>query len=141
MIQKLFTLPSINDITTDLDDPPTFATLNIPPYPKEFATKQKTGYPDLAPVIVAQEPDAVFDRALALAGTNGWTIAARGREAGLIEATATTALLGFNDDVAIRIRPDDKGSRIDMRSRSRIGRHDLGANANRIRAFLDTIKK
>ncbi len=58
----------------------------------------------------------------------------------MIEATDTTLWFGFKDDVAIRIRPDGSGSRIDVRSVSRVGRSDLGANARRIRAFLELIE-
>jgi len=56
--------------------------------------------------------------------------------AGRIEATATTRWFGFKDDVIVRIRPEAAGSRVDVRSVSRVGRGDLGANAARVREFL-----
>ena len=58
---------------------------------------------------------------------------------GQIEVVARTAIMGFRDDVAIRVRPDGDGARIDMRSASRYGHHDFGTNAARIRGLLDDI--
>jgi uncharacterized protein (DUF1499 family) len=66
----------------------------------------------------------------------GWTIVAAEPAAGRIEATATTRWLGFKDDVVVRIRPDAGGSRVDVRSVSRVGKSDLGTNARRIREYL-----
>jgi uncharacterized protein (DUF1499 family) len=63
-----------------------------------------------------------------------------GRRDGQIEAVARTPIMGFRDDVSIRIRPDDDGSRIDVRSASRYGRHDFGGNASRIRSLLEDIE-
>jgi len=70
----------------------------------------------------------------------GWEIVASDASAGRIEATATTAWFGFKDDVVVRVRPEAAGSRIDVRSVSRVGRSDVGANAARIRAFLEKQK-
>jgi uncharacterized protein (DUF1499 family) len=67
----------------------------------------------------------------------GWKQAAADRQAGRIEATDTTAMYGFKDDVVIRIRPRGEGSLIDLRSVSRVGQSDLGANAARIQAFME----
>jgi uncharacterized protein (DUF1499 family) len=66
----------------------------------------------------------------------GWELVAADSAAGRIEATATTRWFGFKDDVVVRIRPDAAGSRVDVRSVSRVGRSDVGANAERIRAYL-----
>jgi uncharacterized protein (DUF1499 family) len=66
----------------------------------------------------------------------GWRIVAAVPEEGRIEATATTPLLRFKDDVVIRVTSRGNGSRIDMRSKSRLGKSDLGANAKRIRAYF-----
>jgi uncharacterized protein (DUF1499 family) len=138
-------LPPIHDITTDTEQPPGFVAVlplrkNAPNTTEyggaELAAQQKKGYPDIAPATLPLPPRAAFDLALALARTAGWEIVAAVPEDNRIEATATTDWFGFKDDMVIRIRPADGGSRVDMRSVSRVGRSDLGANARRIREFL-----
>jgi uncharacterized protein (DUF1499 family) len=82
----------------------------------------------------------VFQRALRVAREMpAWEITYEDAAAGIIEGVATTALFRFRDDFVIRIRPDGAGARVDMRSKSRDGRGDLGANAERIRAFLKVL--
>ncbi|MFO1313752.1 MAG: DUF1499 domain-containing protein [Burkholderiales bacterium] len=143
-LQLARTVPPINDITTDVADPPEFVAI-LPvrasaPVPatyagKETAEAQRKAYPDIAPIALAIAPQAAFARALAIARDQGWTIVAADEKTGRIEATATTAWFGFRDDVVIRVRPDSSGSRVDLRSVSRVGKSDLGANAKRIRDF------
>ena len=81
-------------------------------------------------------PDRVLTTAEALARRLGWEIVAVVPAEGRLEATATTPWFGFKDDVVVRVTPAATGSRVDMRSKSRVGRSDLGVNAKRIRAFL-----
>ncbi|MFO1398434.1 MAG: DUF1499 domain-containing protein [Burkholderiales bacterium] len=138
-------VPPINDITTDPDDPPPLVAL-LPlranarvgaRYPgAETARLQREGYPDLRPFTTPRAPREAFAAALAAARGMGWQIIAADEGAGRIEATATTPWFGFVDDVVVRVRPEGSGSRIDVRSLSRVGRSDLGANAKRIRAYL-----
>lgn len=80
-----------------------------------------------------------FEQALAVARKMGWEIVAADPAAGRIEAIATTFWYGFKDDVVVRINEDNEGSVIDVRSKSRVGRGDLGANASRIRAYLEVL--
>lgn len=141
MFQTLFTKPSINDITTDLADPPVFVTAQVPPYPAEFADKQREGYPEISSLTLDALPDAVFEKARDVAIDMGWRIRDAEPAERRMEAVATTPLLRFKDDVVIRLRPEGSGTRVDMRSRSRIGRHDLGTNAKRIREFLDRLQR
>ena len=133
-IRRVKTLPYINDITTDTVRPPQFS----PPqtYQSHFAELQQTGYPDLRPLELALQPKQAFARAAQTAKGRGWEITALDESAGRIEAVATTTSFGFKDDVVIRITPAGTGSRVDMRSKSRVGRSDAGANAHRIREFL-----
>ena len=84
-------------------------------------------------------PRQAFDRALATARSLGWDIVASDPPAGRIEATDTTFWFGFKDDVVIRIRPQGSGARLDVRSKSRVGRSDVGANAARIRRFRQAL--
>jgi uncharacterized protein (DUF1499 family) len=132
-------LPPINDITTDPDDPPAF----VDPargYPgADFAQAQRAAYPDLAPIALPRSPDDAFAAALATAEQLGWQIVRQDAEEGTFEATDTTTVFRFVDDVAVRVRPDPQGARIDVRSKSRDGKGDLGANAARIRAFRDAL--
>ncbi|MGD9584725.1 MAG: DUF1499 domain-containing protein [Lysobacterales bacterium] len=138
-------LPPIHDISTDTVDVPAFVAIlplraeasNPVEYGGlEIAAQQLQAYADITPLLIALPVDRAFDRALAAAQDMGWEIVASEASAGRIEATATTPMFGFKDDVVIRVRPDGAGSRVDVRSLSRVGRSDLGANAKRIRAYL-----
>ena len=141
-------LPPINDVTTDTANPPAFVAI-LPlrakaPVPASYAGEaaavaQRAAYPDIAPIVVAKDPAAAFDAALAAARSMGWTIVASDPASGRIEATATTPWFGFSDDVVIRVAPAGRGSRIDVRSVSRVGKSDLGANAKRVRAFTAVV--
>jgi uncharacterized protein (DUF1499 family) len=103
------------------------------------ADQQKRGYPDIKPLELPLPPADAFARALDAAKGMGWEIAAADAAAGRIEATATTPWFGFHDDVVIRVVPAPKGSRIDVRSVSRVGRGDFGTNSKRIRAYLEKL--
>jgi hypothetical protein len=139
-------LPYIHDVTTDTRDPPAFVALlparraapNGADYGGEpVAALQRAGYRRLGSLVVALPPPQAYERALRIARDMGWEIAAADAAARRIEATDTTVWFGFKDDVVIRIRPDAQGSRIDVRSMSRVGKSDVGANARRIYKFFD----
>jgi uncharacterized protein (DUF1499 family) len=144
--------PRINDITTDLENPPpldaSIAARAAEPGASSaayggpgVAAQQKKSYPDIAPAMLAVPPAEAFARALATAKAMGWTIEIADPAAGRIEAYDRSRWFGFTDDIAIRITAAEPGSRVDIRSASRQGRSDLGVNARRIRAFLATLKK
>ena len=139
-------IPPIHDITTDPPDPPVFVTaptlardaLNSLDYDRANLVAQQQAYPDLRPIVTAEPLAAAFEHARRAAAQLGWDIYAADAANGRIEAVDTTLLFGFKDDVVIRLRPRDSGTVIDLRSVSRVGRGDLGANAKRIRRFVDT---
>ncbi len=93
-------------------------------------------YPAIRPLSTAASPAASYDAALAEARDRGWTIVSQDRANGTLNATATTFWFGFQDDVAVRVRAEGAGSVIDVRSTSRVGLSDMGANAARIEAYL-----
>lgn len=128
--------PGINDITTDAVDPP--ALSRAPAYPEAFVDVVSDAYGDIRPLVLDAPPRQVFAAALALArGRAGWTITAADEDAMIITGVATSSLFRFQDDFVIRVRAAQEGKAVvDMRSRSRAGKGDLGANASRIRAFL-----
>jgi uncharacterized protein (DUF1499 family) len=144
-------LPAISDITTDPVNPPRFDALaRMRPrdrvdYPgPAVAALQRAAYPDIAPLELDVPVKVAYDAALALVTKRKWAVGdARapgpGRRDGVIEAVARTPIMGFRDDVVIRVTPIGQGARIDMRSASRFGNHDLGANASRIRSLLEDI--
>lgn len=145
-------VPRIHDITTDLADPPQFVALegNRGDYanpldrtsPADLAALQEKAYPDIQTVTINLAPARVFDAALAAARDMGWEIVDTDPDAGRIEATATTLVMQFRDDVTIRVsETQEGGSAVDMRSVSRVGESDLGANANRIRTFMVALKQ
>ncbi|MEM7409162.1 MAG: DUF1499 domain-containing protein [Myxococcota bacterium] len=139
-------LPAINDITTDPGDPPAFVAaqdaLGIDmAYPGDaFASQQRAAYPDLAALRLEKSPTAAFAIVLQAMRDLGWTIVREDPAAGVLEANETSRVFQFVDDVVVRIRPDGSGAVIDVRSRSREGRGDLGANAARIRRLLDAVR-
>ena len=127
----------IHDISTDLANPPQFVAnvQNAAAWDTSNVEKQRNNYPDIQPVTLPVPPGAAFHVALAAARDMGWAIVASDSSAGRIEATATTTWFGFKDDVVVRVGPDPKGSRIDVRSESRVGGTDTGRNAARIRQY------
>lgn len=136
-------VPSINDITTNPADPPALSAAatkgaDAPAYPAAFAAAQRSAYPDLAPLHSALSADRALVRAEAAARKLGWqsvrVLRAEGG-GGALHAREVSAVFRFVDDVAVRVRPRNGGAQVDLRSRSRVGRSDLGANAARIRAF------
>lgn len=138
-------LPPIHDISTDLEEPPGFVAVlarrGEGANPVEhgggtLAEAQRRAYPDVLPLALPLPPAEAFARALRAARAMGWEIVAQDVAAGRIEATATTLWFGFKDDVVVRVRAVDGGSRIDVRSLSRVGVSDVGANAARIRRYL-----
>ncbi|HYI87749.1 MAG TPA: DUF1499 domain-containing protein [Burkholderiales bacterium] len=136
-LRRVKTLPYINDITTDTEKPPQFLEPKI--YQSHFAELQRIGYPGLQPLQLAVPPAQAFARALAAARAMELEIVAADEKAGRIEAVATTRWFGFKDDMAVRVSPSGAGSRIDVRSKSRVGRSDVGANARRIQEFLTRV--
>lgn len=151
-----FSVPSIHDVSTDLADPPLFATLslradnwdNIPgadddemrgltPQQRWIVVHQKA-YGDIRSVRINEPVPSVVAKAERLAKARGWNIAITLPEEGRLEATETSALFRFKDDIVLRVRPTEtgEGSIVDMRSVSRVGVSDLGVNAKRVRSFL-----
>jgi uncharacterized protein (DUF1499 family) len=142
-------LPAINDITTNPDDPPAFSALarqaserGEPMKPLDQATidAQKAAY-ELAPIELDLPPRQALERAHRVALELGWTVVESDPAAGRIEAFDVTGMFHFVDDVVIRVRPsgDGRGSVVDVRSKSRVGKGDVGANAARIRAFGEAL--
>jgi hypothetical protein len=147
--QRAQSLPRIHDITTDTANPPQFVAVlplragapNTAAYGgKEIADQQLKGYPDLRSLTLGVPPGVAFGRARDAAESMGWEIVAADPAAGRIEATATTLWFGFKDDIVVRVSPSDPGSRIDVRSVSRVGRSDIGTNAKRIREYLAKLR-
>ena len=142
--------PPIHDITTDTLDPPAFVALlplraldaqNPPEYSgPEAAAAQQKAFPDLQPLKVRQSAGEVFAAAKSTVVDQGWTLVDANEAEGRIEATAETDWVRFKDDVVIRVRTDLEHTRVDVRSKSRVGRGDMGANARRVRAYLERLK-
>jgi uncharacterized protein (DUF1499 family) len=140
--------PPIHDITTDTVNPPQFDAIvplrkNAPnslEYDAETAAIQKEFYPDIKPLYVSMNYDEAYDRALKTARSMGWQLVGESRQDGRIEAYEKLLWFGFIDDVMIKIDTTDTGSKIDMRSISRLGKGDLGVNAKRIRSYFKKFK-
>jgi len=160
-------LPAIYDITTDPIDPPQFDAIarlrpreaNPITYAGLYAAEQQhAAYPDIEPDDTTATPQDAYAAAMKVITKRRWRVVdsrppqgplprvidARTSQAGtvrdgIIEAVARTPILGFRDDVVVRIRPTVDGARIDIRSASRYGRHDLGTNAKRVRSLIDDI--
>lgn len=136
--------PFIHDVTTDLDDLPTFAALAIPAdnlrgvdTVGKWQEEHRKGYGDLSGITLDKSPAEVVARAAELAKDRGWTIEAVDPAEGRMEAVAYASWLRFEDIVVVRaVDAGDGKTKVDMRSISRVGQSDLGANARRIRAFL-----
>jgi len=147
-VQKARSLPFIHDVTTDTVDPPQFVAVAPlradAPNPVEYggeevAERQREGYPELGPLRVDHAPADVFAAAVDTAEAIDWEMVATVPAEGRIEATDTTFWFGFKDDVVIRVRAQDDGSIVDVRSKSRVGGSDIGANAARIEGYLEEL--
>lgn len=139
-------IPPIHDITTDTDNPPQFMALvgkrgenaNTLVYGgPEIAVQQKEAYPDIKPIISTLSPETAYEKALMVAGDMGWEISGADKTALRFEGTATTRWFHFVDDTVVVVSAAPNGSRIDIRSVSRVGRSDIGMNAKRIRKFTE----
>ncbi len=154
VIAQGFFVPAIHDISTNLADPPQFQALtlrednldNIPDdddmqglSPSQRWTRlHQEAYPNVRSVRIEMKVADVVIKADRLAKERGWELASSVPEQGHLEATDTSSIFRFKDDVVLRVRPtqNGRGSIIDMRSVSRVGQSDLGANAKRVEAFL-----
>ena len=133
----------IHDVSTDTEDPPAFVALRDLRLQCRNGVEYSGGkqsHSDIEPQFFTQPRDKIFQAALAAANISQWHIAASNESDGRIEATATTPLLRFKDDLVIRIRSHESGTCLDIRSASRVGSSDFGANARRIRAYLAKLK-
>src|SRR5712691_9560487 len=147
-------LPKIHDITTDPIDPPRFEALarlrngegaNSAVYAGLYsAEQQRIGYPDIETVELEVPPQRAYEVTLALITKRKWLVIDERppqlpRRIGRIEAVARTPIMGFREDISIRITPDGEDSRVDIRSSSRYFDSDLGSNAARITKFIDDL--
>ncbi len=147
-------LPKINDVTTDAVTPPPFIMLakargpsaNSTDYPgDDFALKQAAAYPDIKPIKINRSSEEAFElaadavRRLEMEIVRQEAPNLEAGKPGVLEAVDRTLIVGFYDDVAIRVTGDANGARIDVRSASRYGAHDFGRNADRTRLILKEI--
>ncbi|HEX2363984.1 MAG TPA: DUF1499 domain-containing protein [Bradyrhizobium sp.] len=147
-------LPPIHDITTDPIDPPRFEALgrlrsgdgaNTAVYAGLYsAEQQRQAYPDIEPVELEITVDRAYTIALQLVHKRKWLVIDERapqppRRIGRIEAVARTPIMGFREDVSIRVVPDGEDSRVDIRSSSRYFESDLGSNAARVAKLIDDI--
>ncbi len=152
-LPDLLTRPKINDITTDAQQPPSFAKIatlrgtdaNPVAYPgTAFYDQQAEAYPDIRPMVLERSSEEAFDLAREAVSRLDWQIvnvrAPEGETPGYIEAVARTLVMGYADDVVIRVAAVSDEARIDVRSASRFGEHDFGANAKRIRRLFSEVK-
>ncbi len=160
---RAYQLPAIYDVTTDPIDPPQFdAIAKLRPrdanpivYQGLYAAEQQqAAYPDIKPEETSATPQEAFDAAMKVISKRRWRVVdarppqpragAAGRQDGpardsVIEAVARTQILGFPEDVVVRVRPTSDGARIDVRSASRYGRNDIGSNAQRVGDLISDI--
>ncbi len=149
-------VPAIHDISTDLADPPGFQSLplradNLDAIPgdddpdmkgmnpqQRWVSLHQRAYGDIRSVRINEPVGQVIAKAERLAKARGWDVTLSLPAEGRLEATETTAMFRFKDDVVLRVRPTENGSGsiVDMRSVSRVGQSDLGVNAKRVRTFL-----
>lgn len=142
--------PAINDITTDVDNPPEFVfAQKLQPDPArdmkydkaKYAARQQAGYGQIGPIKERLDPSAEFKHVTEVVqAVPSWKITYSDPATNTLEAVATSKLFHFQDDIVIQIRPTPDGqSLVEMRSKSRDGKGDLGVNARRIRRFFDRV--
>jgi uncharacterized protein (DUF1499 family) len=143
-------VPAIHDISTDTVNPPDFVdvlprrrwALNPPEYDGPMAAaQQREAYGDIVPLRLSAPRDRVHEAARQVMVEEGWEIVGDSRRDGRLEAIAITPWLRFRDDVVVRLTDEAGGTRVDMRSKSRLGASDLGTNARRVRRFLARLRE
>lgn len=144
-------VPPIHDITTDTNNPPEFQAVvplrkdsqNALKYGGEdVARQQKEAYPEIQSLTTDWIYERVFGTVRKVARDMEWTIHRASKEQGRVEATDTTFWFGFKDDIMVRLTKKEGGvTVIDVRSQSRVGKSDVGTNAQRIRHFLRTLEQ
>ena len=150
-LQTAKSVPPIHDISTDLDNPPAFVAIaplrtdapNPTAYPGEDTAKQQQeAYPEIQPLTLEQPMGQIFNAVQASVADLGWEQVAGKRQGNTarVEATDTTFWFGFKDDVVIRLTPKGEAIQVDVRSKSRVGKSDVGANAARIKRFFKTLE-
>lgn len=140
--------PQIHDITTDVADPPVFTmageirdkTANSLEIDPKTIAQQLAAYPGIQTVHSKLNFTQAYAQAEKVATDLGWKITRADSKAGEIEAVDTTKIMAFKDDIVIRVRRAGDDSVVDLRSASRVGRSDLGANAKRIQNFVSQFK-
>ena len=141
-------VPPIHDISTDLVNPPEFVAIAPlradAPNPVEYAgaeaaEQQRTAYPDLQTLTYSQSKPELVEASKQAVENLGWELVNTDADKGIVEATETTAWFGFKDDVIIRVTDNDSERLVDIRSKSRIGKSDLGKNAARIHALIEEL--
>lgn len=152
--------PPIHDVTTDLKDPPAFkdvvllrsaaGAVNSVEYQRTQSIRgndfnvpdaQRRAYPNIQPLVLLQSPAQAVQMAQQVARDMGWDMVAVVPSEGRVEATDATWYFGFKDDVVIRVVPESTGSRVDVRSESRVGLGDAGTNARRVQAYLTKLRE
>ena len=154
-VPALVNLPRINDLTTDVGAPPRFVALaklrtgeaNPAAYPGDrFSQEQQKAYPDLRTFVLDRGVEEAFELVEEVVRKLKWRVAAsepptaKPPKSGMLEATDLTTLIGFTDDIVVRVEGNATRARIDVRSASRYGRADLGQNATRVRRFLGELQ-
>lgn len=149
MVMNDLRYPRINDVTTDVEEPPAFvvATRAPPNQNRDMSFPEKNGpivrraYPNVQPLVLDEPPELAFQRVATLASdTPGWVITNRDADARILEAEVTTSFFRFIDDVVVCVSAQGGRTRVDMRSKSRDGLVDAGANAKRIQRFLGQLE-
>lgn len=149
------TLPGINDVSTDLVEPIPFIqrsgvrpdnAVPIATNTRESAKLQRVAYPNVRPLFVGTSTEDTFEAAVMVGEDLGWDFIASeppldSDNAGRFQAVETTLIIGFKDDIMVVVSPDAGGSRVDMRSVSRFGKHDFGHNAARITEFMIALRE
>jgi len=150
IVAPKLSLPAIHDVTTDTDDPPTFAAVvplrvgaaNALDYGgPDVAEAQRAAYPELQTLRLGEPPEVVLRQVRRVAEEIGWDVVEVDDATGRLEATATSFWFGFTDDIVVRVQSSEVvgGAQIDVRSVSRVGVGDLGANAVRIAVFRERL--
>lgn len=148
MLSKAKSVPSIHDISTDLKNPPEFVAIAPlradAPNPVEYegaeiAKQQRSAYPELQTLSYPQSQAELVAATEQVTNNLGWELVNVDANNGIVEATDTTMWFGFKDDVVIRVTDDGNERLVDIRSKSRIGKSDLGKNAERIRDFIEEL--
>ncbi len=105
-------------------------------------TRENHPFPELRPRTFAVSPALLLSFGAQVLPRLGWPLSSQQSDPHILTAVATTLLWRFKDDITLRAyAAPEGGSILYVRSESRVGKGDLGANLRRVINITEEIDR